>query len=274
MEIERKEYPEPIEALVIILVTFGFIFAVSLIITVVALFFQTESILEGNSSILFIIGGLFFLAVPIIYARMRQYDSRKVFRLNVPRSEILFLSLPIGLSLAVLTDELDRIIQIFIPTPEMFLQYLESLRAETASDWLILILGVVVIAAISEEILFRGFLQVSLEKKGDITRAVILSSISWTIIHINPYWAIQIFITGVIIGFLAWRTDSVFPPMIVHATNNFLSLIVINLDLEESLDWYLWGDHVSPIILVISAGVLYFCIKTISEYYKNQESAA
>lgn len=61
MEIERKEYPEPIEALVIILVTFGFIFAVSLIITVVALFFQTESILEGNSSILFIIGGLFFL---------------------------------------------------------------------------------------------------------------------------------------------------------------------------------------------------------------------
>ena len=161
METNKKDYPEPIEALVTILVTFGFIFAVSLIITVVALFFQTESILEGNSSILFIIGGLFFLAVPIVYARMRKYDSRKIFRLNIPRSEILILSFPIGLSLAVLTDELDRIIQIFLPTPEIFLQYLESLRAETASEWILLILGVVIIAAISEEILFRGFLQVS-----------------------------------------------------------------------------------------------------------------
>jgi len=272
VEPEKKEFPEPIEALVTILITFGFIFAVSLIITVVALFFQTESILEGNASILFIIGGLFFLVVPIVYARMRQFDNRKVFRLNMPRSEILWLSFPIGLSLAVLTDELDRIIQIFIPPPEIFLQYLESLRAQTMTDWMLLFLGVVVIAAVSEEILFRGFLQVSLEKKGDVTRAVLLSSISWTIIHINPYWAIQIFITGVILGFLAWRTDSVYPPMIVHATNNFLSLLVINMDLEDSMTWYLWGDHVSPIVFIIAAGILYYCIKTISQYYVNQES--
>ena len=269
METEKKEYPEPIEALVTILITFGFIFAMSLIITVMALFLQTESVLEGNASILFIIGGLLFLAVPIVYVRIRQYNAKVIFRLNIPRTEILALAVPIGLSLAVLTDELDRIIQFFLPTPEIFLQYLESLRAETASEWILLILGVVIIAAISEEILFRGFLQVSLEKKGDVTRAVILSSISWTIIHINPYWAVQIFITGVILGFLAWRTNSVFPSMIVHATNNFLSLLVINLDLEDSMAWYLWGDHVSPLIIVISAGILYFSIRQISQYYKN-----
>jgi len=271
VETERKEYPEPIEALVLILITFGFIFAVSLIIAVVALYFKTESILEGNSSILFIIGGLFFLAVPIIYARIRRYNTNAIFRLNIPCPEILALSVPIGLSLAVLTDELDRIIQIFLPTPDIFLQYLESLRAETASEWILLIFGVVIIAAISEEILFRGFLQVSLEKKGDVTRAVILSSISWTIIHINPYWAIQIFITGVVIGYLAWQTNSVFPSMIVHATNNFLSLLVINLDLEDSMAWYLWGDHVSPLVIVISAGILYFSIKQIAQYYKTQD---
>ena len=273
MDIKRKNYPEPIEALVLILITFGFIFVVSLIITAMALFLQTESILEGNASYLFILGGLFFLAVPIIYARIRQFDSGKIFRLNMPRSEILYLSIPIGFSLAILTDELDRIIQIFLPTPEIFLQYLDSLKADTASEWILLLLGVVIITAISEEILFRGFLQVSLEKKGDINRAVILSSISWTVIHINPYWAIQIFITGVILGFLAWRTDSVYPSMIVHATNNFLSLLVINLDLEDSSEWYLWGDHVSPVIIVISAGILYFCIKIISQYYKRQELA-
>jgi membrane protease YdiL (CAAX protease family) len=199
---------------------------------------------------------------------MRDYNAAELFRLNIPPSEVLLLSIPLGLSLGVITDEIDRIVQIFLPTPEIFLKYLESLRADTPLDWIFLFLGVVIIAAISEEILFRGFLQVSLEKKGDITRAVILSSVTWTIIHVNPYWAIQIFITGVIIGFLAWRTNSVFPSMIVHAVNNFISLLFINHIFEESMDWYYLNDHISPVVLVISMAILILSIRRISAYYK------
>lgn len=265
---EKKEFPEPIEALVLILLTFGFIFGITLIVTFVALFLKTESALEGNASFLFIVGGLIFLIVPIIYVKIRNYNSQVLFRLNMPSTEILLLSIPVGVSMGILTDELDRIIQIFLPTPEIFLKYLESLRAETFADWIILIFGVVIIAAISEEILFRGFLQVSLEKKGDITRAVILSSVSWTIIHVNPYWAIQIFITGVIIGFIAWRTNSVYPAIIIHGANNFLSLLSINLDMEDSMDWYLLGDHVSPVVIVIAAAVLVLSLRRISSYYQ------
>jgi membrane protease YdiL (CAAX protease family) len=128
-------------------------------------------------------------------------------------------------------------------------------------------LGVVILAAISEELLFRGFLQVSLEKKGDITRAVILTSVTWTIIHVNPYWAIQIFITGIFIGFLAWRTNSVLPSMIVHATNNLISMLFINNVLEDSMDWYYLGDHISPIVLVISIAILILSIRRISANY-------
>lgn len=265
---DKKEFPEPIEALVLILLTFGFIFGVTIIITVVALLFKSNSVLEGNASILFIIGGIIFLIVPIIYVRIREYNARELFRLNVPPGEVLLLSIPLGISLSVLTDEIDRIIQIFLPAPEIFLQYLDSLKAETPVDWILLIFGVVIIASVSEEILFRGFLQVSLERKGDITRAVILSSVSWTIIHVNPYWAIQIFITGVIIGFLAWRTNSVFPSMILHATNNFISLLFINYHLEESMDWYFLGGHVSPVVIVIALGTLIICVRRISDYYK------
>jgi membrane protease YdiL (CAAX protease family) len=265
---DKKEFPEPIEALVLILLTFGFIFGITIIITLVALLFKSNSVLEGNASVLFIIGGLVFLIVPIFYVKLREYNALELFRLNIPPGEVLLLSVPLGLSIGVLTDEIDRIIQIFLPTPEIFLKYLDSLKADTPLDWILLIMGVVIIASISEEILFRGFLQVSLERKGDITRAVILSSVTWTIIHVNPYWAIQIFITGVIIGFLAWRTNSVYPTMIVHATNNFISLLVINYNLEASMDWYFLGDHVSPVVIVIAGGVLIICIRRISLYYR------
>ncbi len=263
----EKKFPEPIEALVVILITFGFIFAVTFIITLMAFLLKTDSILEGNTSYLFIVGGLIFLAVPVFYVKIKNYNYREIFRLNVPPGEVMLLAAPIGVSLAVLTDELDRVMQMFIPPPESFLTYMESLRAETTGDWIMLIFGVVIIAALSEEILFRGFLQVSLERKGDITRAVLLSSVSWTVIHINPYWAIQIFITGVIIGFLAWRTDSVYPSMVVHATNNLLSLIVINLDPEASMEWYNWGNHVSPVLLIIAAVVLVLSIRRVSHFY-------
>jgi membrane protease YdiL (CAAX protease family) len=265
---DKKEFPEPIESLVLILLTFGFIFGVTVIITLVALLFKSDSVLEGNASILFIIGGLVFLIVPVFYVKLREYNAAELFRLNIPPGEVLLVSIPLGLSLGVITDEIDRIVQIFLPTPDIFLKYLDSLKAQTPLDWILLILGVVVIASISEEILFRGFLQVSLERKGDITRAVILSSVTWTIIHVNPYWAIQIFITGVIIGFLAWRTNSIFPSMIVHATNNFISLLVINYNLDKSMDWYFLGDHISPIVLVLATGVLIISIRRISVYYK------
>lgn len=265
----KKEYPDPIEALVLILITFGFIFVITVMIAAVALFFNTNSILEGNAPSTFIIGGLIFILIPISYVKIRNYNSQVLFRLIIPPREVLFLSVFIGISISVLTDELNRIIEIFLPTPDIFLKYIESLKAETTVDWMLLILGVVIIASISEEILFRGFLQVSLERRGDITRAVILSSISWTIIHINPYWAIQIFITGIILGFLAWRTDSVFPSIIVHATNNFVSLVAINIDLEGSLDWYQLGEHVSPIIIIIAAGVLIITIRRISNLYQS-----
>ena len=264
----KKEYPEPIEALVLILLTFGFIFGVTLIISLVAFLFNSNSALEGNESLLFIIGGLIFLFVPVYYVKIREYKASELFRLNKLPAEILLLSVPLGLSLGVLTDELDRIVQIFLPTPEIFLQYLDSLKAKTTFDWFFLILGVVIISSLSEELLFRGFLQVSLERKGDMTRAVILSSVTWTIIHVNPYWAIQIFITGIILGFLAWRTNSVFPSIIVHATNNFLSLLVINFNPEESMDWYFLGEHISPVVLVIATGILIICIRRISAFYK------
>jgi membrane protease YdiL (CAAX protease family) len=243
---EKREFPEPIEALVLILLTFGFIFSITLIITLVALFFKTNSVLEGNTSVLFIIGGIIFLVVPIMYVKMREYNAQKLFRLTIPPNETLLLSVPIGISIAVLADELDRIVQIFLPTPDFFVQYIETMQADSVFDWILLLLGVVIIASLSEEILFRGFLQVSLERKGDITRAVILSSVSWTIIHVNPYWAIQIFITGVLL---------------------FLSLLIINFDFENIMQWYSFGDHVSPVVLVISAAVLFYCVRKISLIY-------
>jgi uncharacterized protein len=148
---------------------------------------------------------------------------------------------------------------------------MQPLLVENRLDWIVIISGAVIIASIAEEGLFRGFLQVTLEKKGDITRAVLLSAISWTLVHMNIYWSIQIFLMGILMGYLAWRTDSIVPAVIMHGLNNLLALLFLNYDWEETLGWYTWKGHVHPLILFMAGGVLFWSVKQINQYYRAAE---
>ena len=269
---EQKKFPEPVEALVVILVAFGSIIIFAIALTVISSIFDIDFSTDDSNRFFYIIGGILFFVIPTLYIRQKKYDIVTLFRLKPVSNEIIQYSLLIGLTIGIVGDELDRLIQMFIPMPEFMNELLKVMIAHSIFDWVILLLGTVIIASIAEELLFRGFLQVTLENKGDVTRAVILTSLSWTLIHANPFWAVQIFIMGVIIGFLAWRTDSVIPGIIAHGLNNFLSLLFINLSLDTELDWYLVGDHVNPIILIPSIALLVWSIIRVTESYRVQEN--
>ncbi len=266
---EQKKFPEPVEALVVILLSFGMIIIMTLVISVITAFSFIDISIEESNKYFYILGGLLFLIVPTMYIRLKKYNIVELFRLKPISGEVLQLSILIGLTISIVSDELDRLIQIVIPMPEFLQELLKVMIAHNMLDWILLFAGTVLIASIAEELLFRGFLQITLEKKGDITRAVILSSLSWALIHANPYWAVQIFVMGIIIGFLAWRTNSVFPGIIVHMINNLLSLIFINSEMDSITDWYLTGGHVNPLILLPSIVILVWSIRKISFIYST-----
>jgi membrane protease YdiL (CAAX protease family) len=120
-----------------------------------------------------------------------------------------------------------------------------------------LMFGIVVLAPLGEEILFRGFLQKFLEEHWqDVTRAVLVTSLFFAIIHLNPFWLIQIYMLGVILGFLAWRTGSIWAGFILHAANNLVALLFTNYN-QVLDDIYTWQGHVAPWILLIGVGCIY-----------------
>lgn len=260
----EKKIPEPVEALVVVLVIFGFVLGVASLLSIWILL--SGSSLEPQTRWLLVLGDIPFLILPVIYVKIRKYDAAAIFRFKAVPAEVLTVSMLLGIALGVVSDELDRLIQIFLPAPQWLIEELQFMRAETSSDWLMLLLGVVLLAAFAEEILFRGFLQVSLERKGDPTRAVLLSSLTWTMIHMNPWWAIQIFLMGIVIGFLAWRADSIVPAIIVHGMNNLLSLIFYNIG--DQLNWYLMGNHVSAYILIPAAVIVVWSIRQLTSWYR------
>ena len=265
---EKPNFPKPMEAFLVIIA--GFIFIV-LVTQLVLWFFisQPEQLQETSTTfkLLITLGEIGLIVIPIIYIKKLKLSLKVVFRWNAIPLEIVFWSIIIGLSMSIVGDELDRLVSLIIPAPEFLAELSAALQINSVLDFVILFTGAVIAAAFVEESIIRGFLQKSLETHLDVTRAVIYASLAWTIIHGMLYWAIQIFLLGILLGILAWRSNSIYPSVIGHAINNTLALIFNNIHQEKLDGLYLWGDHVSPLLLIIAVAGLYFGVKTFYQYY-------
>lgn len=266
---EPKRFPQPVEALILILATIGL-----LDLTVVFWSRSSDAAdslqnLQEISLYFFIIGGLLFGIVPVLYSVWRRYDLKALFRYRPVPAVILVYSLLCALALTVIGDELDRLLGMLITIPDWLYESMRPLKAHTVGEWIMVIAGAVLVAAVAEETMFRGFLQVALEKKGDPTRAVILSSLTWTLSHQNPYWAVEIFIIGIFIGFLAWRTNSLWPGIVVHLVNNLIAVLLLNMGESDALGWYEWHGHVSPLVLIPAVFLLVWSLRAISSVYRS-----
>ena len=97
-------------------------------------------------------------------------------------------------------------------------------------NWL-LIIGVVVVAGpVTEELVFRGFIFSMLIKTriGFIGAAVITSSL-WSLMHGHYNWQVLVglFIFGVGLSYIVWRTGSLWPAIVSHGANNLVSAVVL-----------------------------------------------
>ena len=199
----------------------------------------------------FIIGQGFMLVPLIWFLTSRKEPLFKRLRLNPISSFTAFM--------AVLFS-----IQIFIPAPEYIVDLNGLLEPDTMVGFILLFVAVSIIAPLGEELLFRGFLQQFLEKHWkDVTRAILVTALVFATIHMNPYWFIQIYILGIMLGFLSWKTGSVFPPLILHGLNNSFAMIVSFADVGEN-NLYLWNGHVAPWILVLAVGCVVFGFSNIN----------
>lgn len=265
------KYPEPVEALLIILGTFAVLILLSLLYSIFLSPQLSVEQVDKNLRLFFIFGGTLFLILPLLYAKIKDFPVQRLFRFHRVPLQVIILSLAAGLTMSILGDELDRLTSMLLPIPDWLINQMQPLRVENRWDWVIIICGAVIIASIAEEGLFRGFLQVTLEKKGDITRAVLLSAISWTLVHMNIYWSIQIFLMGILLGYLAWRTNSIVPAVIMHGLNNLLALLFLNLEWEKTMGWYTRNGHVHPVILFMAGGLLFWSVRRINQYYQSSE---
>lgn len=249
-EERRSYYPPPNQAFIVLVI------AVTGTLVVGAL-----TVNSTGKAGLFLIESLFLLP-PLVYLQLKGYNIKRCLRWNGVSLPVILSSILIGISLIVLLDELDRMVAIIFPMPvEVQEALFDFMKLRTWSDYLFVGTGAVVAAAICEESLFRGFMQVSMEAFGSVTRAVLFGALLFALAHFNPWWLIQILILGVLLGFVSWRTNSVFPAMIIHGLNNGIALIFGGAIEGKELAWYTAGKHVSPAVIIAALALLFIAIK-------------
>jgi membrane protease YdiL (CAAX protease family) len=191
-----------------------------------------------------------FIIPAILFVLKRGISFSRAFRFNAISVPILFYTLLLTFPVMILGDELDRIMATFFPLPSWF-DVGDLLAIHSFWDGLLIIGNGVIVAALAEEMLFRGLIQQTLEHLRDVATAIALSAIIFAMFHFNIWWMLQITLLGLVLAYITWKSNSIWPAVVIHAVNNLLSILVNNMA-EKKLSWYASDVHVNWIWLVAS----------------------
>jgi membrane protease YdiL (CAAX protease family) len=91
---------------------------------------------------------------------------------------------------------------------------------------LLLIIVVAVLAPISDELFFRGYVQSRLEQRLTAWIAIVVPATVWSMLHLAPSHIVAVFPFAVWVGWVASRTESTLPAIACHVYNNALLLVL------------------------------------------------
>ncbi len=147
----------------------------------------------------------------------------------VPMRMSLFLPMSLTIiGVGILLSELDNLLRTILPMPAVIADFYMNLFLGQKSLWGSFVL-VVVVAPLTEELLFRGLILRGFLSRYTMRKAVLASAILFGIFHLNPWQFLGAAIMGVLFAWLFVRTRSLLPCFFGHALNNAFPLILLGI---------------------------------------------
>ena len=156
---------------------------------------------------------------------MLTTSLRRTFSLRWPGYGRMMWAVLLPFALHPLTVELQMSLQWFFPKPPPGLaETLELMSSKKLPLWLVL-LAFAAVPAICEELVFRGFLLSGFRRSGKLGVAILLSSLSFGIIHMIPQQVFNAALLGVVLGTICVRSRSLLPCVAFHFVYNALAVL-------------------------------------------------
>ena len=143
----------------------------------------------------------------------------------------------------------------------------------SSSSWmgfLVNLLMIAILAAIGEELIFRGILvRLFREWTGSIHLAVIIPALIFSAFHLQFYGFFARLMLGLILGYLFVWTGSLWVPILVHFVNNALAVVVSFMDQRGIITVELKNFGTSESAVVI-AGSFVLMVFTMAMVYLHE----
>lgn len=100
-----------------------------------------------------------------------------------------------------------------------------SMYLDLGVRWPVIILVVCVQPAVVEELAFRGIIFAALQRVMGPVETIVVSALMFMTLHMSPVNAPHLFIMGLALGYLRYRSKSILPGVALHFLHNLLCTI-------------------------------------------------
>lgn len=210
----------------------GFCFVLIMFLQFAALKVMQQAFFAGQDDLgttmmkLLLIQQLVIIASPALFMGVMLTTSMvRTFRLRPPKLGFFGVAVLLPFALHPLSLELVSSLSWFFPQlPESATSILQAM-ADPGQPWWFVLLTFAAAPAICEELAYRGFILSGFCRSGRLWLGVILSSLTFGIMHLIPQQVFNATLLGLVLGWLAIRSQSLLPGIAFHFVYNSLGVL-------------------------------------------------
>ena len=238
----RKDYPGFWHAVLLCVVVLAF--QTGLVIPFLVIDLILKSRLVSHPAVLGVVNIFSFAgAMWIAWLFSRRPVSEWVPLRRIPGQAIAGVVVG-SVGAMILLSEVDNLVRFVLPTPEWLVELFLGLSKESfwAAGFVL-----VIVAPVTEEILFRGVILPGFLRRFGVLKAFLLSAILFGGIHLNPWQFISASGLGILFAWWYARTRSLIPSLIGHALVN--GMVWLNPTLPFEIEGFNAGDPTGEAVL-------------------------
>jgi membrane protease YdiL (CAAX protease family) len=173
-----------------------------------------------------------WIGVSVFAARLRKWRARDYLALVPPRRAEVVFGIVCLAALLIGADFITWLIGRNV-VPGFMVDAYKSARA--SGSLVLFFIAVAIVAPVSEEVAFRGFLFRGLSASWlGVSGALIATSAAWTAMHVqyDAFTLAQIFLIGLLLGWIRWASGSTLLTILLHMLANLAACIQAAIKVE------------------------------------------
>jgi membrane protease YdiL (CAAX protease family) len=187
----------------------------------------TMTVLKNPLLYSLIVSQFLFMLLPIVWIIKRWHTIHVLSYARITRISPIELVVAVAATVCFVPVS-GSISEYFIRKlniPDFLAQlHTQIFTSYSSQELLWLIVVVCITPAVCEEMLFRGYVQRTLERTLGM-KSVFITGIIFGLFHMQPLNLISLSFLGILIGYFYYRSKSLIPCIFAHFTNNLLAVL-------------------------------------------------